>query len=143
MESKVRQGWNKKRICALLTLIIIIANMFSPYGVLFKNRTYAKEPAAGEPYFTLTLQAVNSNPDSDTWDEEDEHSQYYYYDYDPDIYPTLEDYINDSEARRAVSITLNVSGTAIQGGGASLKFNTSKLIPAVERVKGSRKESTI
>lgn len=45
METEIKKHFRPKRICALLTVIIIIANLFSPYGVLMNNTIYAAEPA--------------------------------------------------------------------------------------------------
>lgn len=42
METRVKRGIIKKKIYALLTVIIIIANLFSPYSIL-TNKTYASQ----------------------------------------------------------------------------------------------------
>ena len=49
-----------KKIYALVILIIMISNLFSPYGVL-ANKVLAA-PATGEPYYRLTLLKPSDNP---------------------------------------------------------------------------------
>ena len=74
METKRFQMLTKKRICALITLLIMIINMFSPYRLLI-NTVHAAEqmPSPGEPYWKLKLLPVIEG--TDEWD-------YYYYDID-------------------------------------------------------------
>ena len=44
--------FTKTKICALMLLVAIITNMFSPYSVLLQE-SQAATPAAGEPYYEL------------------------------------------------------------------------------------------
>ena len=73
--------FTKKRTCALITLLVIILNMFSPYGALINVSNAASPIEDNLPYFELYLHSVDASGDYDDWDND---TLYYYYDYDPD-----------------------------------------------------------
>ena len=56
---------------------MMIANMFSPYGVLM-HTSYAATIAAGEPYYELSIREIVNSDNEDEWTDE---TYYYYYDY--------------------------------------------------------------
>ena len=124
MGSQISEKFTKNRICALLTLLIMIANLFSPYSVLVNN-TYATVPPSGEPYFKLRMATIDSSGDYSSWSDD---TLYYYYDYDEKT-DTPETYTGD----RIIKFYLTLQGSSyISGGAISLKYDTNKLIPAEE-----------
>ena len=50
--------FTKTKICALMLLVAIITNMFSPYSVLLQE-SQAATPAAGEPYYELAIRPID------------------------------------------------------------------------------------
>ena len=71
--------FTKTKICALMLLVAIITNMFSPYSVLLQE-SQAATPAAGEPYYELSIRPIDdvNTVDEDNWTDE---TYYYYYDF--------------------------------------------------------------
>ena len=133
MRGKTTTKFRRKRICALLTLLIMIANMFSPYSVLMKT-VEAAEPGPGEPYFKLSMPVIDTSPENpDDWDEA---TTYYYYDYDPDS-ETPETY----EGQRIVLMTLTVHGNStVIGGDIFFTYDSTKLTPVQETNVGTKKK---
>ena len=131
METKVKEFFTKKRTCALLTVLVLILQMFSPYSVLM-NKVYAAEPAAGEPYFELAIHPIDASGAYDDWDED---TSYYYYDYDPDT-DTLETY----SGTRVVLVDLVLKGsTTVNSAAISLKYDSTKMTPSMEVNVGTKK----
>lgn len=142
MEEKTRYTFTKKRTCALLTVIIMILNMFSPYGVLM-HQVQAAGPAAGEPYYELSILKPSENKAEiddimtiATEEDEDEAKAknpaifYYYFDYVNGYADTLAEV-----TQRAIVVQLKIKGCSTVGGGSiNLQYNSSKLTPAYEKI---------
>ena len=126
--------FTKTKICALMLLVAIITNMFSPYSVLLQE-SQAATPAAGEPYYELSIRPIDdvNTVDEDNWTDE---TYYYYYDYYQGIVDTTDNY----SGTRVVFIDLKVKGSStVNGADINLKYDNSKLIPAQESYTGSGK----
>ena len=126
--------FTKTKICALMLLVAIITNMFSPYSVLLQE-SQAATPAAGEPYYELSIRPIDdvNTVDEDNWTDE---TYYYYYDYYQGTVDTTDNY----SGTRVVFIDLKVKGsTTVNGADINLKYDNSKLIPAQESYTGSGK----
>jgi len=126
--------FTKTKICALMLLVAIITNMFSPYSVLLQE-SQAATPAAGEPYYELAIRPIDdiSKVDEDNWTDE---TYYYYYDYYQGTVDTTDNY----SGTRVVFIDLKVKGSStVNGADINLKYDNSKLIPAQESYTGSGK----
>ena len=126
--------FTKTKICALMLLVAIITNMFSPYSVLLQE-SQAATPAAGEPYYELAIRPIDdiSKVDEDSWTDE---TYYYYYDYYQGTVDTTDNY----SGTRVVFIDLKVKGSStVNGADINLKYDNSKLIPAQESYTGSGK----
>ena len=124
--------FTKTKICALMLLVAIITNMFSPYSVLLQE-SQAATPAAGEPYYELSIRPIDdvNTVDEDNWTDE---TYYYYYDYYREAVDTTDDY----SGTRIVFIDLKVKGcSTVNGADINLKYDNSKLIPAQESYTGS------
>ena len=122
------------KICALMLLVAIITNMFSPYSVLLQE-SQAATPAAGEPYYELSIRPIDdvNTVDEDNWTDE---TYYYYYDYYQGTVDTTDNY----SGTRVVFIDLKVKGSStVNGADINLKYDNSKLIPAQESYTGSGK----
>ena len=129
METKLKVNFTRKQICALLTVIMIIANIFSPYGLL-NNNSYAAEPAAGEPYYKLSLRGIVNSDDPDQWDLE---TCYYYYDFYRGNVESKEE-----STTHVVFVDLIMEGTdTINSGDIYLQYDNSKLLAAQESYTGS------
>lgn len=126
METKISKILTQKRIMSLIMALIMIINMFSPYGILISNSYAAEEkPQPGEPYWKLKLQPLEEG--SDAWD-------YYYYDLaegeDPNTYT----------GTKYVFMDLSIEEcTTVIGATIYLKYDKSKLIPKAEVNIGSNK----
>ena len=126
--------FTKTKICALMLLVAIITNMFSPYSVLLQE-SKAATPAAGEPYYELSIRPIDdvNTVDEDNWTDE---TYYYYYDYYQGTVDTTDNY----SGTRVVFIDLKVKGSStVNGADINLKYDNSKLIPAQESYTGSGK----
>ena len=126
--------FTKTKICALMLLVAIITNMFSPYSVLLLE-SQAVTPAAGEPYYELSIRPIDdvNTVDEDNWTDE---TYYYYYDYYQGTFDTTDNY----SGTRVVFIDLKVKGcSTVNGADINLKYDNSKLIPAQESYTGSGK----
>ena len=126
--------FTKTKICALMLLVAIITNMFSPYSVLLQE-SQAATPAAGEPYYELSIRPIDdvNTVDEDNWTDE---TYYYYYDYYQGTVDTTDNY----SGTRVVFIDLKVKGSStVNGADINLKYDNSKLIPAQESYTGSGK----
>ena len=126
--------FTKTKICALMLLVAIITNMFSPYSVLLQE-SQAATPAAGEPYYELAIRPIDdvNTVDEDNWTDE---TYYYYYDYYQGTVDTTDNY----SGTRVVFIDLKVKGSStVNGADINLKYDNSKLIPAQESYTGSGK----
>ena len=126
--------FTKTKICALMLLVAIITNMFSPYSVLLQE-SQAATPAAGEPYYELSIRPIDdvNTVDEDNWTDE---TYYYYYDYYQGKVDTTDNY----SGTRVVFIDLKVKGcSTVNGADINLKYDNSKLIPAQESYTGSGK----
>lgn len=125
----------KQRICALMTLLAFIINIFSPYGLLLQS-TYAtneQKPQPGEPYYKLSITPIDGTVPYDDWDDA---TNYYYYDFDPDT-DTIETY----NGTRLITMTLTVNGcNTVNAGTIYFKYDSNKLIPASEVNKGTNKK---
>ena len=120
-----------KRIYALVTLIIMILNLFSPYGELI-NTVFAA-PATGEPYYRLTLLKPSDNPDPDAEDIDDA-TYYYYYDYMNGTVDTPEE-----EQSRAIVMELSIEGcNSVNSADIYFRWNTDKFV-AGQTTKPTRK----
>ena len=126
--------FTKTKICALMLLVAIITNMFSPYSVLLQE-SQAATPAAGEPYYELSIRPIDdvNTVDEDNWTDE---TYYYYYDYYQGTVDTTDNY----SGTRVVFIDLKVKGSStVNGADINLKYDNSKLIPAQESYTGTGK----
>ena len=126
--------FTKTKICALMLLVAIITNMFSPYSVLLQE-SQAATPADGEPYYELSIRPIDdvNTVDEDNWTDE---TYYYYYDYYQGTVDTTDNY----SGTRVVFIDLKVKGSStVNGADINLKYDNSKLIPAQESYTGSGK----
>ena len=120
-----------KKIYALVILIIMISNLFSPYGVL-TNKVFAV-PATGEPYYRLTLLKPSDNPDPDAEDIDDA-TYYYYYDYMNGTVDTPEE-----EQSRAIVMELSIEGcNSVNSADIYFRWNTDKFV-AGQTTKPTRK----
>lgn len=134
MDKEVRNYMTKKRICALLTVLVLLINMFSPYSVLI-NKSYAASPTDGEPYFTIKLHQIDdiNTVDEDDWSED---TWDYYWDYNYAIVDTPEESTN-----HFVTIDLIINGgTNVNTGMISFAFDNTKLIPAYYYNAGSSRK---
>ncbi len=135
---EVKEFLTKKRICALLTSLIIILEMFSPYGVLINKVHAATTPDSTKPYFELSLEAVDLNPastDSSKWDDA---TSYYFYDFDPDT-DTFETYSGTKAILIDVRIKNGTTVNKLNTGNIKLSYDTSKLIAAQEVNVGTKR----
>ena len=120
-----------KKIYALVILIIMISNLFSPYGVL-ANKVFAA-PATGEPYYRLTLLKPSDNPDPDAEDIDDA-TYYYYYDYMNGTVDTPEE-----DQSRAIVMELSIEGcNSVNSADIYFRWNTDKFV-AGQTTKPTRK----
>ena len=120
-----------KKIYALVILIIMISNLFSPYGVL-ANKVLAA-PATGEPYYRLTLLKPSDNPDPDAEDIDDA-TYYYYYDYMNGMVDTPEE-----KQARAIVMELSIEGcNSVNSADIYFRWNTDKFV-AGQTTKLTRK----
>ena len=120
-----------KKIYALVILIIMISNLFSPYGVL-TNKVFAA-PATGEPYYRLTLLKPSDNPDPDAEDIDDA-TYYYYYDYMNGMVDTPEE-----DQSRAIVMELSIEGcNSVNSADIYFRWNTDKFV-AGQTTKPTRK----
>ena len=120
-----------KKIYALVILIIMISNLFSPYGVL-TNKVFAA-PATGEPYYRLTLLKPSDNPDPDAEDIDDA-TYYYYYDYMNGTVDTPEE-----DQSRAIVMELSIEGcNSVNSADIYFRWNTDKFV-AGQTTKPTRK----
>ena len=132
-----KEFFTRKRISALLLILVMLFELFSPYSVL-RNKAYATEtPDPSKPYFELALESVDFNPpeDSRKWSDA---TSYYFYDFDSDT-DTFETY----SGTKAVLIDVKIkNGTTVNGlnaGNIKLSYDTTKLIPATEVNVGTKK----
>ena len=126
METKRFQMLTKKRICALITLLIMIINMFSPYRLLI-NTVHAAEqmPSPGEPYWKLKLLPVIEG--TDEWD-------YYYYDID-------EEDPADYTGPKYIFMELSIEEcTTVNAATIYLKYDKNKVTPKSEVNIGTNKK---
>ena len=120
-----------KKIYALVILIIMISNLFSPYGVL-ANKVLAA-PATGEPYYRLTLLKPSDNPNPDAEDIDDA-TYYYYYDYMNGMVDTPEE-----KQARAIVMELSIEGcNSVNSADIYFRWNTDKFV-AGQTTKLTRK----
>ena len=132
MEAKTSYFLNKKRIVALITALVIILEIFSPYSILM-HKSFASEPAVGEPYYKLSIRAIDDTVDEDSWSEE---TYYYYYDYYQGDVDSIENY----SGSRVVFIDLSINGcNTVNAADINLKYDNSKLIPVHESYSGTGK----
>ena len=132
MKSKISNFFTKKRMVALITTIIIILETFSPYSILIR-KSYAGEPASGEPYYQLSIREFDDTADEDNWSDE---NYYYYYDYYRGDIEDIENYTGT----RVIFIDLSINGCdTVNAGDINLKYDGSKLIPVHESYKGAGK----
>ncbi|MDE5830579.1 MAG: bacterial Ig-like domain-containing protein [Clostridia bacterium] len=126
MERKV----TKKKLTALLTVFVIIANLFAPYSVLA-----ARDP--GEPYIKATLHSIMDLEGDDEW-WEDTYTLNYYYDYfngstiSGAPYPDIDDYKESKVHLVTIDFTLENLQKDVNAFSLGLKLDTSVLIPAYE-----------
>ena len=81
MEIERKRYFTRKRFFALLTILVMIVNIFSPYSVLI-NTSYAADLQAGEAYFTLKLHEVEDITDPNLSEEDwSEDTMNYYFEY--------------------------------------------------------------
>ena len=117
---ELNEYFSKRRICALITLIIMLLNTFSPYGVLF-NKSYAATPEAGKAYFKMSIMQPG-DPDAD----DDDGTYYYYFDYINGNVDTP-----DESQSRAIVINLSIEGcSSVNAGDINFKWNTDKMVAA-------------
>lgn len=148
MEGKLENYFDKKRACALITVLIMILNMFSPYGTLM-HKVRAEEPQAreiqsGEPYYELKLLHPKTNKSEidaiKQIEEEDENAEeidpatyLYYFDYMYDAAETIEE-----DQSRAVVMELRIKGCGtVNASALNLKYDTSILTPTYANIKRS------
>lgn len=113
----------KKRIYALITALIMLLNMFSPYGILIHEVQAAI--ANGEPYYELKLLKPGDPNASDV----DDATYYYYYDY-----MNFKANTPDEAQTRGVVVQLSLKGNdKINAGSISLKYDSSKITPSYEK----------
>lgn len=135
MKKETKDYFSKRRVCALLTVIILIANMFSPYGVLI-NPSYASGPADGEPYFILKLHEVEEDitklpDDPGEWPPD---SYYFYYDYANGDCDTPEESVHVITMDLIIKCADNVNQGVI-----CLQIPSSLITPVFENSKGAGK----
>ena len=138
MERETKEYFGKKRFWALVLVITIIANMFSPYGMLF-NTSYASNlPPDGKPYFELAIHPVNKNltVDDEEWDDD---TGMYFYDYCADKPLNPADTPEENKTR-IISIDLKIRRDVnVAEGTIRLNYDSSILKPTVEDTTGSGK----
>lgn len=114
----------KKKVYALFITIVMIINMF---GVL--NVQVQAEEVAEEAYFELSLLKPSTDPEyieTVYSPDEDIATYYYYWDYMIGQVESIEE-----NQTKGVAVQLKVKGSSLVNEGVlSLKFNTSKLVPA-------------
>ena len=131
MEKSVKNYTFKKRICALLTVLVLFLNMFSPYGVLM-NKSYAGSPADDEPYFVMKIHSIDdiNTVDEDDWSDD---TWEYYWDYSYSKVDTPEESTN-----HFITMDLIIKGgTNVNTGSISFSFDSTKIIPAYSYNAGS------
>lgn len=131
MEKSVKNYTFKKRICALLTVLVLFLNMFSPYGVLM-NKSYAGSPADDEPYFVMKIHSIDdiNTVDEDDWSDD---TWEYYWDYSYSKVDTPEESTN-----HFITMDLIIrGGTNVNTGSISFSFDSTKIIPAYSYNAGS------
>ena len=128
--------FTKKRTWALITLLVLILNMFSPYGILINISNAASPIEDNLPYFELYLHSVDASGDYDDWDDD---TYYYYYDYDPDT-DTPETYSGTKIVTMDISIKNGTTVTGLNAGNIKLKYDSSIMTPIVEVNTGTNKK---
>lgn len=120
MERKV----SKKKLTALLTVLVIIANLFAPYSVLADSSNRGSD----EPYIELYLHPIQdiTKITEAEWNEDTQNYYYDYWNYQPD-YPDVET-IDQSKVHLLTfdlimkNVVQNVQTTSL-----NLKFDNSIL----------------
>ncbi len=140
METKTGGYFTKKRLCAILMVLIMIIQLFSPYSVLTKN-TYAQVPdgiSEGEPYYVLKIRPIDSEDTSeDDWELDE--TSYYYYDY----VTTGEAESIEESTEHVIFIDLIIRGSdKVNAGDINLIYDSTKLIPVHESYSGTGKKKT-
>lgn len=128
MDEKPKRFFTRKRTLSLLTVIVMIINMFSPYGVL-NNTLQAAESSSDEPYFILKIPPIddiNEVPNPEDWQYEE--TWKYYYEFDQERVDTPQE-----STIHVVTMQLIIrGGKNVNTGEIQFKFNKEKLIPACE-----------
>lgn len=131
MEEKTRYTFTKKRTCALLTVIIMILNMFSPYGVLM-HQVQAAEPLAGEPYYELSILKPSTDAsyiDTIYSPDDDAATFWYYWDYMTGNAASIAE-----STTRAVVVQLKIKGcSTVNSGVINLWYDNSMLTPTYQK----------
>lgn len=115
----------KKRLCAILTIFVIMANMLSPYGI------FASEVLAAigenEPYFILQLEQPGDINDENSWSDND--WEWYYWEYNDGSVDTPQECTSHF-------VTVNVllaGGSNINGTAIKFWFDSSILQPKYKK----------
>lgn len=113
-----------RKLIALLTMFMILIDMFSPLGVIFAETT---PPVDGKPYITVKLHSIqDSNTDLDNMDDD---TANYYFEYANGYVDNV-----DESTKHMVTIDLIMSGNLANTSNAfaaSMKYDSSILIPGV------------
>ena len=143
MKTKETYIFTNKRKCALLIVIMILINMFSPYGVLV-NKVQAAAPAEGEPYYEISMLRPNSDEgvienlrniayeegDTDAAKAEDSATYFYYFDYINGNVDSI-----DEIDQKAVVMQLKIKGSStVNAGSINIQYDSSKIQPAYDYI---------
>ena len=129
---KVRTS--KEKICALLTSLVIVLEMFSPYGILIDEVKAAVTD--DNPYFKLSIEKIDASGDPDDWDDA---TSNYYYDFDSST-----DTVDTYSGTRLITLDVLIENckkfTNLNAENISLIYDSSVLEPIVEVNVGTKKK---
>lgn len=118
-------GFFKKRLCAILTILVIMANILSPYGI-FASEVFAAI-GADEPYFILQVEQPGDPNDENSWSDND--WEWYYWEYNEGDVATPDECTSHF-------VTVNVllaGGKNVNGAAMKFWFDSSVLQPKYKK----------
>lgn len=117
----------KRKLWALLTIFVIIANMFSPWGPFISEVLAAI--GENEPYFLMELEQPGAIDDEDNWSDND--WEWYYFEYNDGAVDTPEEC-----TKHFVTVNLKVIGGAnVNSYAIKFKFDNTVLMPYYKQKK--------
>lgn len=143
MERVTKAKMRKIKLIALFTIFVIIANMFSPYGILVGEVLAASASGIpeGKPYLVFQMDPIDdiTTVPEDDWSDATWEYYYDYWKYDTAKYPV--DTPEESRSRVVTIRAIVTNGVNINTGCMKFAFDYTKLIPAVEKSEKSGRKT--